>query len=124
MSSKNFIFNFNDRDYKKGLAEFICVEKLSFSFGEKCGLIKFLKSCVYSLAKTVSRNTTKKNILTLFKERKKLLIVQFAALEGRVSICSDIWIDNWYNHSYMGITVHFIDNSWQLHKKNNRLSCF
>ncbi|KAL5738266.1 hypothetical protein ACOSP7_031027 [Xanthoceras sorbifolium] len=36
---------------------------------------------------------------------------------GRVSVCADIWSDHWQKHSYLGLTCHYVDQSWELQKR-------
>jgi hypothetical protein len=52
-----------------------------------------------------------------YKKGKKELRNMFNMMNGRVSICSDIWSDHWNLHSYMGITCHWIDDDWILQKR-------
>jgi hypothetical protein len=55
------------------------------------------------------------------KSGKKDLIQEFAKLKNKVSICSDVWSDHWQIHHYMGITCHWVDESFQL---QNRLIAY
>ena len=63
------------------------------------------------------RNTTKRYVLNLFKKGKESLTNMFKDFKYRVAICSDIWSDNFQTHSYMGVTCHWIDESWTLQKR-------
>ncbi|KAK3229681.1 hypothetical protein Dsin_001562 [Dipteronia sinensis] len=37
--------------------------------------------------------------------------------EGRVSVCADIWTNNFGSHHYIGVTCHFMDNEWVMQKR-------
>ena len=41
----------------------------------------------------------------------------FSGLPNNVSICSDIWSDQWQIHHYMGITSHWLDSDWIIQKR-------
>ncbi|KZV58348.1 hypothetical protein F511_32325, partial [Dorcoceras hygrometricum] len=58
-----------------------------------------------------------------FYTKKKELIKEFARLDNKVSLCSDIWSDHWQSCSYMGITCHWIDNAWNIKKRLLAYSC-
>ena len=45
------------------------------------------------------------------------MIKFFSENDVHVSICSDIWSDHWQEHSYMGITCHFINDRFELEKR-------
>ncbi|KZV34884.1 hypothetical protein F511_00786, partial [Dorcoceras hygrometricum] len=60
----------------------------------------------------------------LVATQKKELIKEFASLDNKVSLCSDIWSDHWQSCSYMGITCHCIDNAWNIQKRLLAYRCF
>ncbi|CAH9105683.1 unnamed protein product [Cuscuta europaea] len=64
-----------------------------------------------------SRKTVKKEISRLYGAEKVRLQNYFANFDGRVTVCSDIWEDTYHNLHYLGLTVHYIDNDWHMHKR-------
>ncbi|KZV47151.1 hypothetical protein F511_16993, partial [Dorcoceras hygrometricum] len=72
----------------------------------------------------IPRNTLKRTIHKLVATQKKELIKEFASLDNKVSLCSDIWSDHWQSCSYMGITCHWIDNAWNIQKRLLAYRCF
>ncbi|KZV31069.1 hypothetical protein F511_31379, partial [Dorcoceras hygrometricum] len=72
----------------------------------------------------IPRNTLKRIIHKLVATQKKKLIKEFASLDNKVSLCSDIWSDHWQSCSYMGITCHLIDNAWNIKKCLLAYRCF
>ncbi|KZV51812.1 hypothetical protein F511_29711, partial [Dorcoceras hygrometricum] len=60
----------------------------------------------------------------LVATQKKELIKEFASLDNKVYLCSDIWSDHWQSCSYMGITCHWIDNAWNIQKYFLAYRCF
>ena len=53
----------------------------------------------------------------LVGEWKVELINNFAKLDHKVSICADIWSESTSNQSYLGVTCHWVDDSWTLQKR-------
>ncbi|KZV58400.1 hypothetical protein F511_29755, partial [Dorcoceras hygrometricum] len=72
----------------------------------------------------IPRNTLKRTIHKLVATQKKESIKEFASLDNKVSLCSDIWSDHWQSCSYMGITCHWIDNEWNIQKRLLAYRCF
>ncbi|CAN0872663.1 Putative AC transposase [Linum grandiflorum] len=66
------------------------------------------------LFKVPSRNTMKKDILSIFVlERTKMQKV-IDGNKGRVAITTDMWTATTQKKGYMAVTTHYIDNSWKL----------
>ena len=93
------------------------MEHLSFSFGEKMTFTNYVHKALQPAACRSGRNTTKRYVLNLFKKGKESLTNMFTDFKYRVAICSDIWSDHFQTHSYMGVTCHWIDESWTLQKR-------
>ena len=111
------LFNYNQSDAIYGLGESICVDQLAFNFAENVGLNDWIPNYVQPAYKPTTRKTVKKCILKAYSNRKKALIKFFGENDVHVSICSDIWSDHWQEHSYMGITCHFINDRFELEKR-------
>lgn len=60
-----------------------------------------------------SRITARKDILNIFVEEKKKLYDYFKTLACRFSTTMDMWTSN-QNKGYMCITVHWIDDNWNM----------
>ena len=103
------LFKYSDVTNREELAKFICMEHLSFSFGEKMTFTNYVHKALQPAACRSGRNTTKRYILNMFKNGKESLFNMFKEFKGRVAICSDIWSDHFQTHSYMGVTCHWID---------------
>ena len=68
--------------------------------------------------KPISRQTATRKMMKRYALRKKELMDYFQKNDKiQVSICSDIWSDHWQNHSYMGVTCHWIEDRFVLHKR-------
>lgn len=111
------LFNFNEKTYRDELAKLVCAKHLSHRFADDVVWENFLQRGVNPAVKKVSRSTVSRDIDRMVLEWKKELCNTFSQLGHKVSICSDIWSDHWQEHHYMGITCHWIDDSWTLHKR-------
>ncbi|KZV31018.1 hypothetical protein F511_18122 [Dorcoceras hygrometricum] len=118
------LFKFSESDFRDETARFVAVEQLSFSFGDKLSFQNWLSSSANPAIRRISRNTLKRTIHKLVATQKKELIKEFASLDNKVSLCSDIWSDHWQSCSYMGITCHWIDNAWNIQKRLLAYRCF
>ncbi|KZV52382.1 hypothetical protein F511_32943 [Dorcoceras hygrometricum] len=103
-------------------ARFISVEQLSFSFGDTLSFENWLSSSANPAIRRIPRNTLKRTIHKLVSTQKKELIKEFASLDNKVSLCSDIWSDHW--QSCLGITCHWIDSAWNIQKRLLAYRCF
>ena len=41
-----------------------------------------------------------------------------------MTVCADIWSDHWREHSYLGVTCHWVDNDCVLQKRILAFRCF
>ena len=60
-----------------------------------------------------TRNTIRKFIIKSFEKRKNLIKSYIQNIPGKVSITTDLW-SSLKNESFLGITIHFIDENWVL----------
>jgi hypothetical protein len=62
------------------------------------------------------RTTTRNEIMTMYMDEKKKLFEQLKSLSCRFSATMDMWTSN-QNKGYMSITIHWIDDKWQMQKR-------
>ncbi|XP_010256082.1 PREDICTED: zinc finger BED domain-containing protein RICESLEEPER 2-like isoform X2 [Nelumbo nucifera] len=66
--------------------------------------------------KIISRNTIRNDCLKLYKQEKEKLYKYLDTLSCRFSITIDMWTST-QRLSYCAVTVHYINNAWQLNHK-------
>ena len=112
------LFSYDHATSTDAFSEVLAVEGLSFSFAQKVGFNDWMVNHVQPAYKPISRQTATRKMVKRFYLRKNELIDYFQKNDKiQVSICSDIWSDHWQNHSYMGVTCHWIDDRFVLHKR-------
>ena len=79
-------------------------------------LVLFRKFCaaLQPLFKVVSRNTIKKDILDMYEVQKISLMNSFQQGQSRIAVTTDMWTANHQKKGYMAVTVHYIDDNWNL----------
>ncbi|CAI0421692.1 unnamed protein product, partial [Linum tenue] len=98
---------------RKELCSMILVHEYPLSLVDHVGFKRFCCSLQPQFS-VPSRNTVKKDILSLYGvERGKYQTIIDGNL-GRVSITTDLWTARNQKRGYMAVTGHFIDNSWKL----------
>ena len=95
----------------------VAVEHLSFSFGERVGFINYCRRALNPAACRVPRTTLTSTLKKIYLKEKKKLERLFEKYNGRVSVCADIWTDHWKSHLYLGVTCHFMDDTWNIQKR-------
>ncbi|CAH9107811.1 unnamed protein product [Cuscuta epithymum] len=110
-------FSYNDQQNLTGMANFIVEENLPYLFSESVSFKEYAQTCLNPQFRSYSRKTVKKEIIRLYKAEKLNLQIFFANYDGRVTVCSDIWEDTYHNLHYLGLTAHYVDDDWNLHKR-------
>jgi hypothetical protein len=64
----------------------------------------------------VGRQTVRADCLILYEEEKLQLHQKITKLKSHVSLTADLWSSN-QNLGYLGVTAHYIDEEFELHKK-------
>jgi len=64
----------------------------------------------------VGRQTVRADCLILYEEEKLQLHQKITKLKSHVSLTADLWSSN-QNLGYIGVTAHYIDEEFELHKK-------
>lgn len=67
--------------------------------------------------KNISRYTIKRDIMTMFERDRKELMEVIHTCPSRVSFTTDNWKSDVTKFSYICITCHYIDASWNLNKR-------
>ncbi|CAH9075883.1 unnamed protein product [Cuscuta europaea] len=110
-------FSYDDQRHLTGMSHLIVEENLSFIFSESLALKEYAQSSLNPQFRNYSRKTIKKEVIRQYVLEKQKLQTFFANFDGRVSICSDIWEDTHHHLYYLGLTAHYIDDDWCVHKR-------
>ena len=94
------------------LAEDIIKHNLPFSFVEYEGTRKIF-SYLNSDVKHISRNTSKADVLKLYKNEKDDVKNKLKSIPGRICLTSDLWTSI-TSEGYICLTAHYVDENWKL----------
>jgi hypothetical protein len=98
---------------RKELALMICVHEYPLSIVDHVGFRRFC-AALQPLFKVVSRNTIRKDILDMYQVQKLSMMNQFKQQQSRIAITTDMWTANHQKKGYMAVTVHYVDETWNL----------
>ncbi len=62
------------------------------------------------------RRTIKDNVIIRFTDSKKNIFTYLNSFTSKIALTTDIWICSITSQSYLGITIHFITNLWEMKK--------
>ncbi len=62
------------------------------------------------------RRTIKDNVIIRFTDSKKNIFTYFNSFTSKIALTTDIWTCSITSQSYLGITIHFITNLWEMKK--------
>jgi hypothetical protein len=62
------------------------------------------------------RQTIKENINSLFLQRRVNIKSEFNSFMAKIALTTDIWTSNYNNAAFLGITMHYINNYWEVKK--------
>ena len=102
----------NQEEFCEMLAEAIIKHNLPFSFVEYEGIRKVF-SYLNSYVKHISRNTSKANVLKLYKKEKDDVKNKLKSIPSRICLTSDLWTSI-TNEGYICLMVHYVDENWEL----------
>ncbi|KAK9986183.1 hypothetical protein SO802_031134 [Lithocarpus litseifolius] len=106
-------YNFDQNVSRNELARMIILHKYPLFIVDHIGFRKYSTS-LQPLFRMVSRNTIKKDILSIYeKEREKSKHV-IDKNQGRISITTDMWTSQNKKRGFIIVTAHFIDGLWTL----------
>ncbi|CAN1186815.1 Putative AC transposase [Linum perenne] len=97
----------------KELCSMILVHEYPLSIVDHIGFRRY--SCsLQPLFQVPSRNTIKKEILTLYGVQSAKIRRELDGNRGRIAVTTDMWTATNHKRGYMALTAHYIDNSWKL----------
>jgi hypothetical protein len=98
---------------RKELALIICVHEYPLSIVDHVGFRRFC-AALQPLFKVVSRKTIRKDILDMYQVQKLSMVKQFEQQQSHITVTTDMWTANHQKKGYMTVTVHYVDESWNL----------
>ena len=63
-----------------------------------------------------SRKIIKENVIIRFTDSKKKIFTYLNSFTSKIAMTTDIWTCSITSQSYLGITIHFITNLWEMKK--------
>jgi len=97
------------------LAQWISVDLQPFSVVERVEFQQFIHT-LDSRYTIPCRQTIKQEIDSLFSQRRTNIQLEMNSFTTKVALTTDIWTSSHNHTSYLGITMHYIDNNWDLKK--------
>ena len=107
---------------REGLAKFICASDMPFTLVEEECFTRFIQTYLQPAYQPISRNTLRSDIQSVFQQTKKKLIEYFSTFNCTIACTSDLWT-GCNKTGYICITSHFVDQNWNMNKKNHCFSC-
>ncbi|XP_073062862.1 zinc finger BED domain-containing protein RICESLEEPER 2-like isoform X2 [Primulina eburnea] len=108
-------FKYDQAKIREILSHMIVVHELPFVFAEYEMFNLLMKNATPHYEK-ISRATTKKDCITSYEIEKRKLMAELKQV-NRVSVTTDLWRSD-QKVSYMVVTCHYVDSSWNLQKRN------
>ena len=100
------------KEFREMLAKAIIKLNLPFSFVEYEGIRKVF-SYLNSNVKHISRNTSKADVLKLYKKEKDDVKNKLKSIPGRICLTLDLWTFV-TSEGYICLTAHYVDENWEL----------
>ncbi|XP_073130770.1 zinc finger BED domain-containing protein RICESLEEPER 2-like [Henckelia pumila] len=108
-------FKYDQAKIREIVSHMIIVHELPFAFAEY-ELFNLLMKNASPHYQKISRATTKKDVISSYEIEKKKLLAELKDV-NRVSVTTDLWRSD-QKISYMVVTCHYVDSSWNLQKRN------
>ncbi|KAL0288567.1 UNVERIFIED_CONTAM: putative AC transposase [Sesamum calycinum] len=109
-------FKFDQVKSRKDLAIACIKHKYPFNIGEHEYFEIFLSGLNPDF-KLPCRNTIRSDVIEVYEEEKVKIYKLLDGLRCKVSLTTDIWTSEHSHVAYCCLTVHFVDDSWELQKK-------
>lgn len=107
--------NFDQRRSRFDLARMIILHGYSLAMVENVGFKVFVKN-LQPLFELVSCERVEADCMEIYVKEKQKVSELLDKLPGKISLSADKWVSV-DNAEYLCLTAHYIDESWQLHKK-------
>ncbi|KAA8525070.1 hypothetical protein F0562_007066 [Nyssa sinensis] len=105
-----------DQDiYREKISTAIIRHNYLFMFVEHEG-IRDLHNFLNPIVKPITRNTTKSDVLKLYKREKDKLKHVIESIPSRICLTSNLW-SSIETDGYLTLTAHYMDENWILQKK-------
>lgn len=108
-------FKFDPEESLSKFYKAIIMHDYPFKMVDHEFFVNFIKSLRPSFA-FKCRTTTRNDIMKIYSDEKKKLFDHFKSLSCRFSATMDMWTSN-QNKGYMCITIHWIDDNWEIQKR-------
>ena len=102
----------NQEEFHEMLVEAIIKHNLPFNFVEYKGIIKVF-NYLNSYVKHISRNTSKANVLKLYKKEKDDIKNKLKSILGIICLTLNLWTSV-TSEGYICFTTHYVDENWKL----------
>jgi hypothetical protein len=89
---------------------------LPLSIGETEAWSDYIKRAHNPLFKSVSRQTTTRDMAKLFTEDRDMLMKSLLPAASSISLTYDIWSGN-AKEDYISVVCHYVNNDWEIQKK-------
>ena len=109
-------YNFDQNVSRNELARMIILHEYPLSIVDHIGFRKYSTS-LQPLFRMVSRNTIKKDILSIYEKKREKSKHEIDKNQGRISITIDMWTSQNKKRGFMVVTAHFIDGLWRLQSR-------
>ena len=106
-------YNFDQNVSRNELTHMIILHEYPLSIVDHIGFRKYSTS-LQPLFKMVSRNTIKKEILSIYEKEREKSKHEIDKNQGRISITTDMWTSQNKKRGFMAVITHFIDGLWRL----------
>jgi len=110
------LVDFNQDQTIIALSKMIIIDEIAFKFVENEGFRKFMEDAQPKF-KIPSRVTTARYCMHVFNDEKEKLKHVLSANKQMVSLTMDT-LTSIQNMNYKCVTTHYIDEWWELNKKN------
>ncbi|KAI3446774.1 hypothetical protein Pfo_003439 [Paulownia fortunei] len=108
-------FKYDHAKIREILSHMIIIHELPFFFSEY-EIFNLLMKTATPHYQIISHVTTKKDCIATYEMEKKKLMVALKDV-NRVNVTTDLWKSD-QKVSYMVVTCHYVDSSWNLQKRN------
>jgi hypothetical protein len=89
---------------------------LPLGIGETRAWSDYIKNAHNPLFKSVSRQTTTRDLAKLYAEQREMLMKDVLPAASSVSLTSDIWSGN-AKEEYISIVCHYVNKEWEIEKR-------